>query len=282
MNSESVPACAPLTILIVDDEVLARERLLNLLEDIAPVCPTQCLVHVGSAQAALDCLMQQAVDVLLLDVQMPGMTGIEFAQHLLDLHASQHLAKIPAIIFVTAYDEYALQAFEVHAFDYLLKPVRATRLQDTLVRMQLARNVNHGAQLREALASMPRERLSFSVTERNRVILVPVNEVLFLKAELKYVTIQTKNHAYLTEESLVSIEQEMSRYFVRVHRNALVARSAIIGIERASIQDEHEDSSEPKNGEQKLAETWQVILQDSPERLVISRRQLAVIKALLK
>jgi two-component system response regulator AlgR len=215
-------------------------------------------------------------------VQMPGMTGIEFAQHLLHLHASHHLAKIPAIIFVTAYDEYALKAFEVHAFDYLLKPVRATRLQDTLVRMQQTRNVNHGANLRDALSTMSNERLSFSVTERNRVLLVPVNDVLFLKAELKYVTIQTKNHAYLTEESLVSIEQEMSRYFVRVHRNALVARSTIIGIERASIHDEHEDNSEPKNGEQKQGDTWQVILQDSPERLVISRRQLAVIKALLK
>lgn len=278
MNTVSSLSLPSLNILIVDDEPLARERLATLLSDIAEQCPNECVAQVGQAQAALDYLAQHSVDLILLDVQMPGMTGIELARHLKHMHEAKHMATMPAIIFVTAYDDYALQAFEVHALDYLLKPVRASRLQDAIERIAKNRSSQHAQQLNNSLDALPNVRQAFSVIERNRMLLVPLHEVIFLKAELKYITIQTKQHAYLTEESLVSIEQELAHHFVRVHRNTLVARKAILGVERAQGQDEHDDTT----AEHKLSESWQVILQDWSHGIVISRRQWPIIKALLK
>ncbi|HWV62819.1 MAG TPA: response regulator, partial [Oxalicibacterium sp.] len=117
-------------ILIVDDEAPARARLTTLLSDIADECPHQLVGEAEQAQQALDRIAELSPDVVLLDVQMPGMTGIELAAHL-----AQHREMSPAIVFVTAYDEYALKAFEVHALDYLMKPVRAARLADAIRRV---------------------------------------------------------------------------------------------------------------------------------------------------
>nr|WP_314863972.1 LytTR family DNA-binding domain-containing protein [uncultured Undibacterium sp.] len=280
------------TILIVDDEAPARARMTTLISDIQDSCACELVGEAADAQTALDLLMEKNPDIVLLDVQMPGMTGIELAQHI--IHAK--LEKPPAIIFVTAYDDYALKAFEVHAMDYLLKPVRATRLSEAVLRVALFRmqtqlHLTQGqaqaqaqAQthtqtpnpLLEALKPITKTRQNFSVLEKNRVLLISVRDVLFLKAEQKYVTIQTRTRAYLTEESLVSIEAELGEVFVRAHRNALVARDAIMGVERAihAVDTEHEH--------EKNSDSWQVIVRDSAERLPISRRQWPAIKALVR
>ncbi|MBR7799074.1 LytR/AlgR family response regulator transcription factor [Undibacterium fentianense] len=267
-------------ILIVDDEAPARERLKTLLADIQDACPFSLIAEASDGQAALDVLIAEQADILLLDVQMPGMTGIELAQHI----ASLEMDVRPSIVFVTAYDEYAVQAFEVHAMDYLLKPVRAARLQEAITRIQLFRQQatfdQQQEQLQSALRGLPKQRQNFSVLEKNRVLLIPVRDVLFLKAEQKYVTIQTRDRAYLTEESLVSIESELGEIFVRVHRNALVARELIIGVERATLISDVATADKTEN--ERGAESWQVILRGTSERLPISRRQWPTIKNLVR
>ncbi|TFV91673.1 response regulator transcription factor [Oxalobacteraceae bacterium OM1] len=256
-------------ILIVDDETPARERLKTLLSDIAADCPHQLAGEAVNAQQALERIAALQPDILLLDVQMPGMTGIELAGQL----ARQPSA--PAVIFVTAYDAYALMAFEVHAVDYLLKPVRAARLAEA-IRRAGARTRTGQAALQAVQSAVQPVRQHFSVQERGRLTLVPVTDVVYCKAELKYVTLRTLAQDFLIEDSLSSIEEELGNIFVRVHRNALVARNAIAGVERGAIAVDGENEGE------KGQETWQVILRGLHERLPISRRQWPVVKALVR
>lgn len=257
---------------IVDDEAPARARLKTLLSDIAADCSHELAGEADGAQKALDGIAQAKPDIVLLDVQMPGMNGIELAAYL-----ARSFDPAPAVIFVTAYDEYALKAFEVHALDYLLKPVRAARLAEAIrraaaLRAQAAQREAIGA----AAAALPSKRQHFSVQERGRVLLVPVSDVIYLKAELKYVTLRTSTQEYLIEESLTSIEEELGATFVRVHRNALVARNAIVGVERGTLAVDAEGEAD------KASEQWQVILRGVDERLPISRRQWPVVKALVR
>lgn len=251
-----------LRIFIVDDEAPARSRLATLLADIAPQCPHQLVGMADHAQAALDGIADTRPDLVLLDVQMPGMSGIELAERLAGAGRP-----VPAIIFVTAYDQYAVKAFELRAQDYLLKPVRAARLAEALLRV---------TQSRDEGAAPQAARRHFSVQERDRVLLVPVEQVLYLKAELKYVTLRTRTHEYLIEESLSSLEAELSALFVRVHRNALVARDAIAGVEKGG---QHVDAEHDGD---KVQESWQVIVRDIDHRLPISRRQWPIVKTLVR
>ncbi|HEY4542462.1 MAG TPA: LytTR family DNA-binding domain-containing protein [Noviherbaspirillum sp.] len=265
-------------LLIVDDEAPARRRLKTLLQDVAASCPHELVGEAENAQQALQSISELRPDVVLLDVQMPDMNGIELARC---LARQDH---VPAVIFVTAFDEYAVKAFEVHAFDYLLKPVRAQRLADAVMRVASLRG--NAAVGLDALAAEQPARRHFSVQERGRVLLVPVSEVLYCKAELKYVTLRTREHEYLLEESLVSIEEELKTQFVRIHRNALVARDAIAGVERAALRAEIEEG-ERETGEaadrgERAQESWQVIVRGLDERLPISRRQWSIVKALVR
>ncbi|TDK68223.1 LytR/AlgR family response regulator transcription factor [Sapientia aquatica] len=276
-------------IFILDDEAPARQRIRMLLSDIAAECPTDVVGEAEHAQPALDAIALCRPDIVLLDVQMPGMSGIEFAHHLLQNTQAQ---VAPSVIFLSAHDAYALQAFEVHAFDYLLKPVRAQRLQEALLRAVKIREKMHGVSSlssTESSNAMPNSganssassatnivalpRKYFSVMERGRIVLVAVHDVLYIKAEQKYLTLHTLERQYLIEDSLQAIEQEMATVFVRIHRNALIARSALIGVERGMELDEQTG---------KMTEAWQVILRDCKERLPISRRLWPTIKALVK
>jgi two-component system, LytTR family, response regulator AlgR len=262
-------------IFIVDDEAPARARLAMLLSDIVAECPHYLVGEAAHAQAALEGIAATAPDLVLLDVQMPGMSGLQLAEQLM---RKTDAGEPPLIIFVTAYDDYALNAFEVQAFDYLVKPVRAARLAQAIARVSRLRRPSQtaAASAAEAAATTALPRQHFAVQERGRMSLVPTTEVLYLKAELKYVTLRTKSKEYLIEDSLVSIEEELAAHFVRVHRNALVARNAIIGVERGiHIPDGDSDVDKPQ-------EVWQVILRDIDHRLPISRRQWAVIKALVR
>jgi len=258
---------------IVDDEAPARTRLAMLLSDIAGQCPHELVGEANHAQAALDGIAQTRPDIVLLDVQMPGMSGIELAAHL-----SGAAAGAPAVIFISAHDEYALKAFDVHALDYLLKPVRASRLAEAIRRVcsLRMRMTSQKEAIVGAAATLQSRRQNFSVHERGRLLLVPIADVLYLKAELKYVTLRTKTRDYLIEESLMAIEEELGAAFVRVHRNALVARNAIIGVERAMQAVDTDGESD------KLQDSWQVILRDVADRLPISRRQWPVVKTLVR
>ena len=198
-----------LKVMLVDDEAPARSRLKELIADCAPLAPAKVVGEAANGREALDLLGSVAADLVLVDIRMPEMSGIEFARHALALESP------PAIIFVSAYDEYAIKAFELRALDYLLKPVRRARL---LAALERARGL--GAPGREALRgleSAPRRHLS--VPERGRIRLVPVADILFLKAELKYVTIRTPEQEYLLEESLTHWSRNLPRPSC-VHRTA--------------------------------------------------------------
>jgi two-component system response regulator AlgR len=242
-----------LRILIVDDEAPARARLKDLLADCSADLPLEIAGEAATARDAVDLLAASPVDVVLLDIRMPEMDGIEFAQHL------QKLPEPPAIVFTTAYDGYAIRAFEVHAIDYLLKPIRASRLKDALMRAQSVR-APAAAALRELSRGAP---AFLSAQERGRIHLIPVEDVIYLKAELKYVTVRTAQREYLIEDALARLEQEFGARFVRVHRNCLVAQAAIRGFERSSAEGEG---------------NWLVLLEGCDEKLAVSRRQQHIVR----
>lgn len=248
---------APLSVLIVDDEAPARDRLRDLLGDIADTQPTRIAGMAASGVEALAVLEREPVDLVLTDIRMPAMDGIELARHL------GRLPQSPAVIFTTAYDEYAVRAFELAAVDYLLKPVRAARLAEAIAK---ARRLRPPAD--EILRQMaPAIRSHFSICERGRILLVPVAEVLYLKAEQKYVVARSAEREYLLDESLVQLEDEFPERFLRIHRNALVARHAI----RALVR--HHDAEE--------GEGWAVRLAGVDEVLMVSRRQVAAVREAL-
>ncbi len=250
-------------ILIVDDEPPARLRMQQLLAEIATQFPSQVIGALDNGPAALEAVDRDAPDIVLLDISMPGMNGIEVARHL----AMREVP--PAVIFVTAFDEHALEAFEVRALDYLLKPVRAERLATSLARA--TRLQQNEPRLQEVARSLGSQRTHLTIAERGRMSLVPVDEIVFLRAELKYVTIRTAQREHLTEESLTSLEEEFGNRFVRVHRNTLVARNSIRGFERVrGTVDGDGDGGEGH---------WEVLLKELPERLPISRRQWPQVKS---
>jgi two-component system response regulator AlgR len=244
-----------LRVLIVDDEAPARARLKDVLADCSADMKLELVGEAATAREALDVLATTAADVILLDIRMPEMDGIELAQHL------QKLPHAPAIVFTTAYDAYAIRAFEVHAIDYLLKPIRAARLKDALQRALSTRKPTTAA-LREMSKGPP---AFLSAQERGRIHLIPIDDVIYLKAELKYVTVRTAQREYLIEEALARLEQEYGERFVRVHRNCLVARAAIRGFERASADGEGH---------------WLALLDGCAEKIPVSRRQQYIVREL--
>jgi len=244
-------------VFIADDEGPARDRLKELLGDIAAELQTQVVGEAANGLEAIERVPSSGAEVLLLDIQMPGMGGLEVARHLATLEHS------PAVVFVTAHDRHAVEAFDLNALDYLLKPVRAQRLAAAL-RKALAGGSPGREQLARA-ATGAREYLS--VAERHRIALVPVRDIVFLRAEQKYVTVRTREREHLLEESLVALERELADRFVRIHRNCLVARAAIRGFERSG-----DDADEAR---------WQIVLDGIAERLPVSRRQWPTLRSLL-
>lgn len=242
----------PLRVLIVDDEAPARHRLRDVLADCAAQLPVEIVGEATSGLDALSQIQQQPVDAVLLDIRMPGMDGLECAAHL------NRLSPPPAVIFSTAYDAYACQAFDLNAVDYLVKPVRAERLVRALSR---AKRLSHAAleQLREAY---PNARSHLSISEKGRIVLIPVTDILYLKAELKYVTVRTAAREFLIEESLVRLESEFGDAFVRIHRNCLVAAGRIREIGKQPGEDEGHF----------------LRLDGLDERLPVSRRQYSVLR----
>jgi two-component system, LytTR family, response regulator AlgR len=242
-----------LKVLIVDDESLARSRLRTLLGD----CTEPRVEVVGEAANAVQAMEQiqrSGCELVLLDVRMPGVDGVTLAGTLREMGAA------PSVVFVTAYPEHAVEAFELEAADYLTKPVRRERLQQALQKVVRLRSAAEGGG-----DSGGSEHLI--IQERGRSERVALSEVIYLKAELKYITVRTADKEHIYDGALNDLEQRYPHLFVRVHRNALVARRAVRAVEK------HHDTVE--------GEGWMVRLDGVDERLSVSRRQLAAVREAL-
>jgi two-component system, LytTR family, response regulator AlgR len=239
-----------LRVLLVDDESLARSRLTTLLGDCtAPGAVVSA--EAADAKQAMNALKLGTFDVVLLDIRMPGIDGITLAQ---TIAAMTHP---PAVVFVTAHSEHAVKAFELEAIDYLTKPVRLERLQQTLQKVERHLQATRGLD-----PDMAEEVLV--IQDRGRTERIPLSEVLYLKAELKYVTVRTVLRSYILDGSLSDLEERHAHWFMRIHRNALIARRAVRALER------HFDAEE--------GEGWAVRLNGLDELLAVSRRQVSAVR----
>jgi len=242
-----------LTILIADDEAPARNRLKDLLGDIPSV---SVVAEAKNGKEAIDLATEAAPNLMLLDIRMPLMDGLEAAEH------AQKLTPKPHVIFTTAYDAYAIRAFDLNAIDYLLKPIRLERLETAIQKVLALQPQN--TQTMEALKPLQKTRSHISIHERGRVILIPIEEVVYCRAELKYITVRTVEREYLLEESLSNLEAEFGEVFLRLHRSCLVAQQFIRGYEK------REDDKGDKQ--------WHALLKGVPETVTVSRRQQHLIR----
>ena len=244
-----------LHVLIVDDEQLARARLRALVDECQQPL-AQVTAEAASAAEAIALLAERRFDVALLDIRMPGSDGLQLARML------TALAHPPQVIFVTAHAEHALQAFELEAVDYLTKPVRRERLAQALQKAERL------AQMHKALESSAGEDEWLLIAERGRTLRVPLAQLLYFKAELKYLTVGTTGGTHLLDASLSQIEERFPGRFLRIHRSVLVAAHALRALER------HLDES--KN------EIWTVRLDGVSEPLPVARRQVQAVRDALE
>lgn len=260
-----------LKVLLVDDEPLARLRLRGLLEACGEP-RAEVVAEAGSASQAQAWLKEHGCDVILLDVQMPGPDGLQLADALRERPIK------PAVVFVTAHAEHALRAFELDAIDYLTKPVRRERLQSALARV--AQRLGEQAAARERReapeASAGTEQGVITLNDRGRVLRIPLAEVLYFKAELKYLTLRTASQSHVMDGSLSELEQRLGPRFLRVHRNALVARDAVRELERHACADD-----EAGDGGTVGELGWAVRIALVDEWLAVSRRQVAAVREAL-
>lgn len=248
-----------LRVLVVDDETLARSRLAQLVRECSePRC--EVVGECANVRQATDWLRENETDTVLLDIQMPGAPGTALAAELQRLH------RPPAVVFVTAHGEHALTAFDLDAADYLTKPVKRERLFAALQRA--ARR----APARHAAPGGPGQVLV--VSERGRVVRVPLDDVLYLKAELKYVTLRTAARSYVLDDSLTDLEQRLGERVLRIHRNALVARAAVSALERRKLANASEADEESEGAEI----GWAVQVAATGEWLAVSRRQAGAVR----
>ncbi len=242
-------------VLVCDDEQLARDRLKRLVEKADNV---EVVAEAANGREAIEQAQEHRPDVVLMDIRMPEMDGME---------AAEHLSKIdnpPAIIFCTAYDEHALQAFKVHAVDYLLKPVSLSDLEMALSKARTLNRVQLAELGKEVSEEKPRRRGHISARTHRGLELVPVDEVRYFLADQKYVTVCFSEGEVLIDETLKDLETEFGEQFVRIHRNALVALRYIEGMELAT------------------AGHHQVRLRGIEERLTVSRRHVAGLRKVLQ
>lgn len=252
-------------ILIVDDEPLARQRLVRMVEKIEGFC---VIAEADNAEDALVAITQNDPDIVLLDIRMPGRDGLSVAQDIAELEDA------PAVIFCTAFDQYALDAFGTNAVGYLLKPVKAEQLLQVLEKAQKLNKIQRGAAQQSAALRVAEQKATESKAENQRthitaktrrgVELIPLDDVRYFLADHKYVTVFHRNGEHLLDETLKELEEEFGARFVRVHRNSLVSVKHIEALERNA------------QGQ------YQVRLADTELRPVISRRHVSDLKELLK
>ncbi len=238
-------------LLIVDDEKLARDRLVRMLDDATDI---QVVGQAASGMQAVALCNDLLPDVVLLDIRMPGMDGLEAAGHMMALEEP------PAIVFCTAYEEHAIEAFRVHAVGYLLKPVRREELKEILINV---RKTNK-AQLVAIAESDGQHRLHLSARTRRGIELVAIEDVRFLQADQKYVTVRHGEGELLIDETLRDLEIEFGTQFIRVHRNSLVAVKHIVGLDRD--EDGH----------------YEVRMEGVDEKIQVSRRHISSVRKIVK
>ncbi len=240
-------------LLIVDDEALARQRLLRMVEKIDGF---QVVAEADSAEAALASIIEHDPDIVLLDIRMPGRDGLSLAQDI------SQLEDPPVVIFCTAYDQYALDAFGTNAVGYLLKPVKAEQLLQVLEKAQKLNKIQRLAVQQNTAPENQRSHITAKT--RRGVELIPLDDVRYFFADQKYVTVYHCGGEHLLDETLKELEEEFSGRFVRVHRNSLVSIKHIAALERNS------------QGQ------YLVRFVDVEARPVVSRRHVSDLKELLK
>ncbi len=242
-------------VLLVDDEPLARQRAARLLAELDNIT---VVGEAANAEQALSEFERSSPDVVLLDISMPGMSGIELAERLSEYEPS------PAVVFCTAYDEYAIAAFESHAMGYLLKPIQRDKLAAVFSRLARLNQAQLSA-LAELTVNDERNeaRQQLCANSPQGMSLLPISAVRYFYADNKYVSAVHPEGELLLDESLKELEDEFAEQFVRIHRNALVALAYLQGIERAGIG------------------AYRVRLQDIEEGPQISRRHLPALRARL-
>lgn len=238
-------------VLIVDDEQLARDRLARMLSSLEGY---EVVGEAAHGVAALEQIQAQQPEVVLMDIRMPGMDGLEAARHLAALDEP------PAVIFCTAYEEHAIQAFDLQAVGYLLKPVRKEHLAEALGKAQ---RVNK-AQLAALGGGEAQRRTHISARTRRGIELIPVEDVRYFQADQKYVTVRHGGGEVIIDETLRELEDEFGDRFVRIHRSALVAVQHVERLERLA------------------AGRAQIRLRDVAEPLEVSRRHLSAVRRLMK
>lgn len=244
-------------ILIVDDEQPARDRLKQLLAEGAQ---HEVIGEAGNGKQAIEMAANLQPDVVLLDIRMPGVDGIETAHHLNSMDSP------PAVVFTTAYDEYAIDAFDARAIGYVMKPVRRERLERALE--HAARITGQMLQQLTADTDLPSQRQHVCSREHGQLRLIPIDDIRYFNADQKYVTVHHSEGESLIDDSLKQLEDEFADSFVRIHRNALVALKQIERLEKTAdgksivvLRDEN-----PAGG----------------DALIISRRHLAEVRRQLK
>ncbi len=238
-------------ILVVDDEFLARQRLVKL------VSTMEGYIVIGEAdngEKAISAVEALDPDLVLMDVKMPGKDGLEAAREIAELDEP------PAIIFCTAYDQYAIEAFDAQAVGYIVKPVHEEQLKQALEKAQKVNKLQR-ASIQEQDASTKRQHISAKT--RLGIELIPIETISCLVADQKYVTVVHEKGETLIDETLKELEEELAPEFIRVHRNALVARKEIVGLRRSD------------------GGHYEVELRNTDNRPMISRRHLTTIKSLV-
>lgn len=209
-------------ILIVDDEQLARQRLRYMLT----ISDEHTIIgEAATGEQALTLSQNLSPDLVFMDIRMPGMDGLEAANYL------SRLENPPAIVFTTAFSEHALSAFDSNAVAYLLKPVKQDQLDHAI---QSASRLNRAQITQLKNDEHPNSRSNICVKIRGKLELVSIEDIVYFKADQKYITLRTEDHEYLIEESLKALEIEFENRFTRIHRNALVAEHFISGLQKNS------------------------------------------------
>lgn len=240
-------------VLIVDDEAPARARLVRMLEEL-PDC--EVVGEAANGHGALQGCLDSSPDVVLLDIRMPDMDGIEAARHIAEIDDG------PAVVFTTAFDHYAIDAFDAHAMGYLLKPVRRERLEKALA---FASRLG-----RSALVEVSREtedhakRTHICVRRGADLRLIPIEEIVFFQSDRKYVTVRHAGGEDLLDEPLKGLAEEFADYFIRIHRSTLIALRYLDRMER------NDDGQ------------YEVWLRGVDQPLQVSRRHVTAVKSCLK
>lgn len=246
-------------VLIVDDEKPARDRLRQLLDDFGT---HEVVAEAANGEEAIAMASSHNPDVVLLDIRMPGVDGIETAHHLNAMEAP------PAVVFTTAYDEYAIDAFEARAIGYVLKPVRRERLEKALdhaarITGQMLKQLTDESKLKSC-------RQHVCARVHGELRLIPISDVSFFSADQKYVSVHHASGHDLIDDSLKALEDEFEDDFVRIHRSALVAVKQIDRLEKNA------------DGKTKVVLRDIQSVNDNGDDLIISRRHLADVRRRLK